>query len=315
MSFDARFIVVALAAFAMANLAASAIVPPLWRRRTSVTRPLAADDLRHLRLLPAVVAALSMTLAALSFVFFEPRQQEPIGLVMVALATFAGVLLAASALRLVRLVRASRRAARAWMVGATPITLEGWTRPAFAIDAKFPIVAVVGVRRPSLIVARSVLAACTADELRAIVAHERGHVDRGDNSGRLLLAVTPDVLSWVSFSSSFAAAWHEAAEDAADDCAGSLGERGRLLLAEALIRVARLTPSGLASPAVVPMSALYRGESIERRVRRLVNPAVPLPSQPTFWRRALARATIVLGCVLALKAVWEVLEAAVTFLP
>jgi Zn-dependent protease with chaperone function len=315
MSFDIRFIVVALAAFAMANLAVSALVPALWRRRAWTSAPVSADDLRHLRLLPAVVAAASMTLAALSFVFFEPRRQETIGLVMLALAGLAGALLVASTVRLVRLVGVSRRAARGWMRGATPITLEGWQRPAFAIESTFPIVAVVGVWRPSLIVARSVLAACTAEELRAIVAHERGHADRADNTGRLLLAVTPDVLSWLPFSTRFAAAWHDAAEDAADDCAATLGDRGRLWLAEALIRVARLTPKGLTAPAVVPTSALYRGESIERRVRRLVTPPAPVPVESAFWRRALTRAAIVVGCALALKAVWEVLEAAVTFLP
>jgi beta-lactamase regulating signal transducer with metallopeptidase domain len=315
MSFDARFIVVALATFAIANLAVSAFVPALWRRRAASSAPVPAGDLRSLRLLPATVAALSMALAALSFVFFEPRRPETIGLVMLALATLAGGLLVVATLRLVRLVRASRRAARAWMADATPITLEGWARPAFAIGSSFPIVAVVGVWRPRLIVARSVLAACTAGELRAIVAHERGHVDRADNTGRLLIAVTPDVLSWLPFSTRFAAAWHDAAEDAADDCAGTLGDRGRLLLAEALVRVARLTPAGLTAPAVVPTSALYRGENIERRVRRLVNPAGPVLVQPAFWRRAVTRAAIVVGCVLALKAVWEILEAAVTFLP
>jgi len=315
MSFDDRFIVVVLAAFAVANLAGSAVVPLLWRRRGSTAAAVSADDLRHLRLLPAVVAGLSMTLAALSFVLFEPRESEPIGLVMLALAALTGVLLFASTVRLIQLVRISRRAARTWMAGATPITLEGWSRPAFAINASFPIVAVIGVRRPNLIVARSVLAACTPDELRAIVAHETGHVDRADNTGRLLFAVTPDVLSWLPFSGRCTAAWHDASEDAADDCAASLGERGRLHLAEALIRVARLTPGGRMSPEVVPTSALYRGESIERRVRRLVTPAGPVQAPPAYWQRAAARAAFVIGCVLALKGIWEVLEAAVTFLP
>jgi beta-lactamase regulating signal transducer with metallopeptidase domain len=316
MSFDARFIVVALAAFAVANLASSAFTPWLWRRRSAMAAPVAAGDLRHLRLLPALVSTLSMTLAALSFVFFEPRRQETIGLVMLALALLAGVLLVASVVRLIRLVRASHHAARGWMAGAQPIALDGWSRPAFAITATFPIVAVVGVWRPRLLVARSVLAACTADQLRAVVAHERGHADRGDNTGRLLLAVTPDVWSWLPSSRQFAATWHEAAEDAADDCAASLGDRGRLWLAEALIRVARLTPTGLTSPAVLPASALYRGENIERRVRRLVNPATAPSRTPVSpWRRFLTRAALVVGCVLALKAVYEVLEAAVTFLP
>ena len=315
MSFDARFVVVALAAFAVANLGSSALVPALWRRRATGPRPLSALDLRHLRLLPAVVALLSLALAALSFVCFEPREPETIGRVMMGLAGLSALLLAGAAVRIGRLVRTSRRAAALGMIDPAPIRLDGWSHPAFAVSVPFPIVAVIGVWRPRLLVARAVLAACSADEIRAIVAHERGHADRRDNLFRLLLAVTPDVLSWMPFASRFAAAWHDAAEDDADDGAAALGDRGRLLLAEALIRVARLRPAGLTSPAILPASALYRGESIERRVRRLVAPPAAPPAQDGPWQRLAARAALVITCVLALKAVYEVLEAAVTFLP
>ena len=85
-------------------------------------------------------------------------------------------------------------------------------------------------------------------------------------------------------------------------------------LAEALIRVARLVPPG-SSPVMVPASALYRGENLDQRVRRLLGPpaaaAVPLSAG---WRAAVTTA-IVLSAALALHAIHELLEAAVTFLP
>ena len=312
MSFDARLVVIALATFAFANVICCTLVSWLWPRRTA--SPLVrAESLRHLRLLPALVAALSMALAALSFISFEPRGQEHIGTLMPALAIVAALLGASGLWRLVQSLIITRRAARDWMRGAVPITLDGWTRPAFVIESRFPIVAVVGIWRPRLLVARIVLEACTPEELRAILAHEQGHAERRDNLGRLLIAVTPDVIAWLSLSKRMAAAWHDAAEEAADECADALGERGRLLLAEALIRVARLAPAG--PPAVLPASALYRGENIERRVRRLLSPLAPTEIRWSLWQRRLGRAGFVLACVLALQGVYEIVEAAVTFLP
>jgi hypothetical protein len=54
-----------------------------------------------------------------------------------------------------------------------PIALEGISIPAVAVDADFPIVAVAGVVRPRLIIARSVLASCSHEELRAVLATSR----------------------------------------------------------------------------------------------------------------------------------------------
>src|SRR6185295_6121004 len=278
MSFDARFVVIALATFAFANVICCALVSWLWPRRTA--SPLVrAESLRHLRLLPALVAALSMTLAAVSFLFFEPRGEEHIGILMPALATLAMLLCVSGAWRLVQSLIITRRAARGWMRGAARITLDGWT----------------------------------PEELRAILAHEQGHAERRDNLGRLLIAVTPDIIAWLSLSKRMAAAWHDAAEEAADECADALGERGRVLLAEALIRVARLAPAG--PPAVLPASALYRGENIERRVRRLLSPLAPMTIRWSLWQRRAGRTAFVIACVLALQGVYEIIEAAVTFLP
>jgi beta-lactamase regulating signal transducer with metallopeptidase domain len=311
MSFDVRLLVVGLAAFAIANLGCCALVPWLWRRRTasSIVR---AEQLRHVRLFPALVSALVMTLVAASFTFFEPRVQEPVGILMILLASLAAVLFGSAVVRLIRFVLIAR-AARVWGKNAEAITLDGWSGPASAIDAEFPIVAVVGVWQPRLVIARTVIEHCTPEELRAILAHEQAHANRRDNLGRLLLAVTPDVISWLPLSTRIVTAWHEATEEAADENTLVLGERGRVLLASALIRVARLA-SGM-TPVAIPTSALYRGENIERRVRRLLSPLQPVTVRWSLWQRRAGRAAFVLACVLALHGVYEIVEAAVTFLP
>ncbi|HUL75214.1 MAG TPA: M48 family metalloprotease [Vicinamibacterales bacterium] len=315
MSFDLRVLVIALSSFAMGSFAASACVPWLWRRLRSRTPAGRANALLRVRVMPLIFAVASLALAVLSFLEFEPRRpDEPMGVVLLALAALGAVLLAAGLARLAWLFVSTARLERAWMADAAPATVDGTDVPAFSVPSSFPIVAVTGLRRPRLIIARSVLAACTPDELRAIVAHECGHVARRDNLARAVMALSPDLLAWLPISTRLAHAWHEAAEEAADDHAALLGDRGRLWLAEALIRVARLVPAG-STQLVVPASALYRGENLDRRVRRLLEPPAEVLPPPSIWWRAAGAGAILASGALALHAVHELLEAAVTFLP
>ena len=83
------------------------------------------------------------------------------------------------------------------MATAEPLILPGATIPAFAVATPFPIVAVVGLFRPRLVIARSVLESCTPDELATIVAHEQAHVAHHDNLARALFLLAPDVVAWL----------------------------------------------------------------------------------------------------------------------
>jgi Zn-dependent protease with chaperone function len=123
------------------------------------------------------------------------------------------------------LARATRRLVRQWLVTAEAVSLPGISAPAFAVTSEFPIVAVIGWRRPRLIIARAVLASCSPDELRAVLAHEQGHIDRRDNMRRLLLSIAPDVLAWLPSSERLFIDWRDAAEEAADDDAARSGGR------------------------------------------------------------------------------------------
>ena len=316
MTFELRFLVVALAAFTVANL--TACIWAIHRARRPVRcadSAVRAATLRRLRLLPFVFSTGAMIWASLAFLLFERRHDEDVGAVLVALAAAAFVLLCGTLVRLAVIAHRSRRARRAWMAGAMPLALPGIDVPAFAVTSRFPVVAIVGVFRPTLIIARSVLATCSPEQILAIIAHERGHVRRQDNLVRLLLAVVPDILGWLPLSRRLLDAWHEAAEDAADDCAAALGRRGRVVLAEALLRVARLVPPG-SKPLVLPASALYRGESIERRVRRLLAPPAESATPARARRyRALIASMLVTACLLTLDRVHDILEMAVTLLP
>jgi hypothetical protein len=128
------------------------------------------------------------------------------------------------------------------------------------------------------------------------------------------MACLPDPLSVTRLGQSLTARWHEAAEQAADDAAGEHSPSGRCDLAAALLTVARLAAG---QPSVyLPASALYRGEDLERRVRRLVGgPAPPPLPKASLVHRLAGSASLLLVGGLALRAMHEVVEAAVTYLP
>ena len=316
MTFELRIVVIGLGAFAAAGLVAALVVPLFSSQTTAETASARARRLAALRLLPATFALASGLVVIASFVFFEPRRPgEEIGTVFPVLASIGVALWLTAAWRWTRITAATRRLIRKWSATAEPVELDGITVPAYAITSEFPIVAVAGILRPKLFIARSVLSSCSREELRAIVAHEQGHVDRRDNLRRLLLTVSPDVLSWLPASDRILAAWREAAEEAADDDAARFGADDRVRLAGALVKIAKLAAPSPAPP-MMPASTLYCGERLDRRVRRLLEPRVTSDSpRGTSWRSRIGVALAVVISVLALEGVHAAIEVAIHTLP
>ena len=315
MTFGVRFAVLALAALAAGSLAGTLVVPWLSGRvRGKVAPQDQANALFHLRMAPTAISLVCGGLVTAAFLIFEPREpQETIGVLLVALSGLSVTLLVAGAARWTLILRDTRRLGRRWMADARPLSLPGVRIPAFAVRTDFPFVSVMGLFRPTLIVAESVLKTCTPEELTAILAHEQGHIARRDNLRRALIQSAPDLLSWLPAARRLHEAWHVATEEAADDLAGRASERGRLLLAQALVTVARLAPARI-DPHDLPASALYRGENIEQRVRRLLAPEPALAAIDRRARAALA-AVLLAAAVASLGAVQLLVEAAVHSLP
>ncbi|HXH07969.1 MAG TPA: M48 family metalloprotease, partial [Vicinamibacterales bacterium] len=183
--------------------------------------------------------------------------------------------------------------------------------PVRIVADAFPTVAVVGVIAPRLYIADSVLAACPAAELRAVIAHEQAHVAARDNLKRFLMRICPDAV-WVR--AAIERAWAEAAEECADAAATSGSLACPLDLAQALVRVARLA-AGADRPALA--SALYPGGSIESRVRRLLAGAAEPEAPGRIATLSTAAAAALLagagaGCAPML---YQMVEAAVRALP
>ncbi|HXT72159.1 MAG TPA: M56 family metallopeptidase [Vicinamibacterales bacterium] len=316
MTVELRILMVTLAVFAGVSLLTTGIVLLLAGRESAGPAALRARRLSAVRLLPAAAAAAIGIIVLTSFAEFEPRWEgEEVGVALPMLAAFAILLIGSSFWRGLQLVRATYQTTRAWLAAAEPVELAGTAVPAFVVDTEFPVVSAIGFFRPKLIIARKVLDSCNDEELGAILAHEQGHIDRGDNLRRLLIGMAPDVITWLPVSARLLADWRQAAEDAADDDAVKSGADGHLRLAQALVKVARLAPVSR-SQSAIPASALYRGESLDRRVRRLTDAGGPAATPPQrTWPVRLIAVLLVAGSLTVLENIHGVVENLIHRLP
>lgn len=266
----------------------SLIVALLWRSGwlswDTLPARARAGRLATLRLLPSSVLAL----VTVSFVFpiflsLEPDHEfEAVGPALLLVAMLGLGIAARSIISLVHIVSATRRIRQRWLRHANPLTLQGVLGiQAYAIQSPQPIVALIGVWRPAFVAASMVVDVCTESELANLVRHERTHLLARDNLKRLLMACVPDVLSLTPYHRAIASAWHDAAEDAADDAATRGEPKARLELAALLLKVASLAPAAPGTLANATGSPFIEPHGLERRVRRLVLDEWPVLRKPS----------------------------------
>jgi Zn-dependent protease with chaperone function len=251
-----------------------------------------------LRLLPAGLGiSVSLGLVLPSFLWLEPaRSGERVGAALALVAALSSVVVIAGLVRAALGLLATRRLVRGWAREARPIRLSGIAMPAFSLDERFPLVAIAGCFRPRLYVSSTVIRHCTSAELAAIVAHETGHLRRGDTWKRVLLRACPDLFALMPLGAEIERRWAEAAEQAADDHAAAAGRARSLDLASALIRVARL--AGSARPRALPLTTLYRGGGVAERVSRLLEPSPVAPLEGGYRRFRAGSLLLVAGGLL-----------------
>ena len=305
--YELLLILVTLAAFAAASTAAAAGLVLVWRRIDAGAPglPAAARTTRlfALRLVPVVTGVLACAVSALAFLRHEPRTtgETPEWLLLGAAATGAA-LVAAALIRVAArcwststfLAAIERTATRVSGVPAIDVGLPVWQ-----LDIPFPLVALAGIRRPRLLIARQVLEEIPADELRVVLRHEIAHARRRDNVAGLLMSALPDVLGLAGRSVGLDRAWRDAAEDAADDRATAGDASARACLASAVVRVAQLAHRQ--SAPAVPLLAFYSGEtreSIGRRVRRLLDDETPPRARAHPFGFVAAAAALVVPALL-----------------
>jgi beta-lactamase regulating signal transducer with metallopeptidase domain len=267
---------------------------------------------------PAVGGVLGVSAIVLTFAQHEPRETtETAGLVLMLLAALGSVLVFAAVLRIAHGARQTYKRHRLVDRCGRRIDVPDFPLPAWRIDTRFPVVALSGVIRPRLILSARILDECTAEELTVIARHEESHARRRDNLVRAWLLALPDVFSLFDRESAISRHWHRSVEEAADEEAVRSDPRAAIALAGALLRVGRMATSS--PPTWMPVLALYDGDNLEGRVRRLLarppgTAAGPRPIASLGICLIAATAAGVLS-VTGTRPLHEVMEWAVRHLP
>jgi Peptidase family M48 len=269
--------------FVTMNVAVTALVVVAATLATRGNANRSAGFWMSLRLAPAFAAVFfTIVLFAPSYWKYEPRENvEGFDITLTLLAGFGLALIGAAIARGVFAWTKAQRRVRTWLAHARPVTLASTTLPAYAIDAAQPVIALVGLRRPRLLITQGLIVALTPTELDAVVAHELGHQRGFDNLKRLMMRSAPDLLTCFPAARVIEQRWAGAAEHLADRIGGRDSAAARCALASALVKVARLTPTVPANGE--PISTLISGGEIASRVQRLLSDDDFVPSARS-WR-------------------------------
>ncbi|HEX8131334.1 MAG TPA: hypothetical protein VF527_19700 [Pyrinomonadaceae bacterium] len=286
----------ALAALLSINLLSTCLSIALWRalRGTLGRRSAAAQAqvLLYLRLLPFACALLFVGgFIVPAYLHHEPHPtDEVVSLKLALFAAFCVAGLALAAWRGLHSWLATRRLVADWLGHSEPVELAGVGLPVYRLQHRFPVIAVVGVARPRLFIAAHLFDELSAEELRAAVMHEHGHLAAHDNLKRATLRACRDVLMLVPAGRTLDNAWVERSEAAADEHAAHAGGAPVALdLASALVKIARLVPPH-ASPRM-PAGAFLVGDhstgSLAWRIQRLAGLATNETPPPHTSNAAL----------------------------
>ena len=309
--------------FVAVNAAATFAAWGLGRFVTRRPGPVGASWLLMVRLLPAAASSFFVLAVFLPAHWrFEPADSDE---------TFGVVLGTAAALGLYLVLDASWRALRAARAGHRFAALVRRTARLEAGDAfesfvcfvldGLPGVSLAGIWRPRILIGSEARAALTPSELDLAISHEIAHRRSRDNLKRFLMYCAPDFFGRTAVARQLEERWQAEAECEADARAVKGDGHRALVLATALVKVARLGCVGNlhAISPVWTSSAFHVPTLLEMRVRRLVSGSAPPPAAAgtAGWSGAVISAGIATGVwVLGFSdALHVVTEALVTRLP
>ena len=277
-----RLLALSLASFFLVHLVLSLIVSLAAARVVQVVdgmRPrMAANWLLAVRVFPAAAAMVAVAgLLIPSYLRFEPDAAlERVGWAALGAALLGISILANSIARaLGAIIRSWLYARHSERIGR-PMRLAGERLPVWVTDAPASLFALVGILRPRLVVSQRALRELSADQLTAVLRHERGHRDAHDNLRRLLVLLSPDLFPLgprLSGTRLLDRQRIKQMEWAADDRAVGGNPACALSLAEALLRTARISAAG-PTPLLVS-SFIVDGPDYSARVERLLSAQAP----------------------------------------
>ncbi len=277
-----RLVSLCLAAFFLVHLvvglAVTLVAPRVIRMLGRVRPRVSANWLLALRMLPAGVAIFVVTVLCVpSYLELEPDgMMERVGGFGLSAAVMGLLIGCISIARAMRAIWRSSRYARYCEQVGRPLRLPGERLPVWVIEGVAPLFALVGIFHPRLVISRRVLQELSAEQLAAVLRHERGHRVAHDNFKRLLVLLSPD---WFPLARHFRGlqllnrSWASHTEWAADDSAAGGDPRQALSLAEALVRTARVR--AVFSPPLLVSSFIADGHDYSVRVERLLGARTP----------------------------------------
>jgi hypothetical protein len=173
----------------------------------------------------------------------------PAALVTLGAAALATVSLALALRSAARQVKASRAYLAALPLGAEEVEIDG--ERCRVVDSASPAAFCAGYLRPRIYLSRGALEELDADELRAVVAHERHHVRRRDPVRLLVARTLAAALPFVPLLRRISERYEAIGELAADEAAvRDLKRRGPL--ASALLKFGEGKPTPTPVVAIAP---------------------------------------------------------------
>jgi Zn-dependent protease with chaperone function len=266
-----------LASLFVLNLSVSTMATVLWRvlapKAKNWTARRRAQIIFALRIFPFVGALIFVGAFLLpAYLLYEPYSTKEIVGVKLALPAMVSVIgIGIAAFRLFGTWRRTRRLVADWLAHAEPIEIDEVSIPVYRIEHPFPVVAVVGVFHPRMFIARQIFSSLEQEEFQAAIRHEYGHLAAQDNFKRTLMRVCRDLLVF-PFGRRLDRAWAENIESAADEYAAQTGGKpAALILASALLKIARIAPPD-AKPAMPAGAFLLETQTayVTWRVRYLL---------------------------------------------
>ena len=297
--------------FAVTNLAATVLACLLVR--ATATRRLSAGALFALRLMPATLSTLFVAMLFLpAHIRYEPAESdESLGLALAAVAAFGAGLLARSVWRAATILRTDLELSALMRRVARPFG------NAFEVQG-LAGVSLAGILRPRILIGSSALAVLTPAELDLAISHESAHRRSLDNVKRFVICCAPDLFGLLPIARRLENRWEAETECQADARAvGGDGSRA-VVLASALVKVARLAGSATRQPSP-SWSNFHVAALLEIRVRRLIDGHADAPRRGTsLWRAAVLAIAALPATAWALDlpyAVHVATETLVTYLP
>jgi Zn-dependent protease with chaperone function len=260
-----------------------------------------ARFLLFLRLFPAFLSLLVVAgLCLPSYLLFEPRVcAERMNLLCSGAALCGLAIWSVSISRSIYALMRSAEFTRSAELAGRATPLPGETSLTAVLCGGPPIFGLCGIFRPRVIFSRDVQMALSPEEFEVALRHEKAHRISSDNLKRLLILLAPEALPVSRCFARLEDAWTKLSEWSADDDATRGDAQAPLILAQALVRVARLgvTPRSRLSVSLIGDS------NLEERVNRLLlmepGTAVQCSRQKSFtWVRASGSGALLLLALL-----------------